>query len=113
MDAAGAQGTASDAEVLVVGAGPTGLTLAAQLAAYGIRCRIIDRSLDRARESRALAIQPRTLEVLAALGVTSEMIACGNRAVQLRMHVGRRTVPIRLFDIGVNDTAHPYLLFLS
>jgi 2-polyprenyl-6-methoxyphenol hydroxylase-like FAD-dependent oxidoreductase len=113
MAAAGAQGTASDAEVLVVGAGPTGLSLAAQLAAYGIRCRIVDRSLDRARESRALAIQPRTLEVLAPLGVTGEMIACGNRAVRLRMHVGRRTVPIRLFDIGVNDTAHPYLLFLS
>lgn len=113
MDAAGAQGTASDAEVLVVGAGPTGLTLAAQLAAYGIRCRIIDQSLDRARESRALAIQPRTLEVLAPLGVTREMIASGNKAVRLRMHAGRRTVPIRLFDIGVNDTAHPYLLFLS
>ena len=113
MDAAGATGTVSDAEVLVVGAGPTGLTLAAELAQYGIRCRIIDRNLDRARESRALAIQPRTLEVLAPLGITGEMIARGNTAVHLQMHVGRRVVPIRLFDIGVNDTAHPYLLFLS
>src|SRR5258708_32266532 len=75
------------ADVLVVGAGPTGLALAAQLAASGVRARLIDRSLDRVRESRALAIQPRTLEVLAGLGVTDELIACGNPAVQLRIHL--------------------------
>lgn len=46
-------------DVLVVGAGPTGLALAAQLCAYGTRFRIVDRSLDRARKSRALAVQPR------------------------------------------------------
>ncbi len=103
----------SHADVLVVGAGPTGLSLAAQLAAYGTNMRIIDRNLDRARESRALAIQPRTLEVLAALGVAEELVAAGNRAVQLRMHAGRRVVPVQLFDIGVADTAYPFLLFLS
>lgn len=47
------------AEVLVVGAGPTGLALAAELAAFGTRFRIIDRHPDRVNESRALAIQPR------------------------------------------------------
>ncbi|MET0711345.1 MAG: FAD-dependent monooxygenase, partial [Jiangellaceae bacterium] len=54
-----------DVDVLVVGAGPTGLTLAAQLAQYGTRLRFIDRQLDRVHESRALGVQPRTLEVLA------------------------------------------------
>ncbi|GIH03634.1 oxygenase [Rhizocola hellebori] len=103
----------SDVDVLVVGAGPTGLSLAAQLAAYGTNMRIVDRNLDRASESRALAIQPRTLEVLAGLGVTEELVALGNRAVQLRMHAGRRVVPVELFDIGVEDTAYPFLLFLS
>src|SRR6516225_6281913 len=72
------------ADVLVVGAGPTGLTLAAELAAFGVRARLIDRGLDRVHESRALAIQPRTLEVLAGFGVTDELVAAGNRAVQLR-----------------------------
>src|SRR5262245_33481483 len=62
-------------DVLVVGAGPTGLTVAAELAASGVRARLIDRGLDRVHESRALAIQPRSLEVLAALGVTDELIA--------------------------------------
>jgi 2-polyprenyl-6-methoxyphenol hydroxylase-like FAD-dependent oxidoreductase len=50
--------------VLVVGAGPTGLTLAAQLHALGATVRIVDRQLDRVHESRALAVLPRTLEVV-------------------------------------------------
>lgn len=100
-------------DVLVVGAGPTGLALAATLQQYGARFRIVDRALDRVHESRALAIQPRTLEVLAGLGVSDRLVAQGNRTVRLRMHMSRRTVSIPLFDIGLDDTAYPYLLFLS
>jgi 2-polyprenyl-6-methoxyphenol hydroxylase-like FAD-dependent oxidoreductase len=100
-------------EVLVVGAGPTGLALAAHLAAYGTRVRIIDRQPDRVHESRALAIQPRTLEVLAGLGVTSALLDHGRRAVQLRLHLPRRVVSLRLFDLGLADTAYPFLLFCS
>ncbi|HEX6578787.1 MAG TPA: FAD-dependent monooxygenase [Jiangellaceae bacterium] len=100
-------------DVLVVGAGPTGLTLAAQLRAFGARFRIVDRQIDRVHESRALAIQPRTLEVLAGLGVTAELVARGNPAVQLRMHLGRRVVSLPLYDRGLSDTAYPFLLFLS
>ena len=99
--------------VLVVGAGPTGLTLAAQLAAHGMRPRIIDRGLDRVHESRALAIQPRTLEVLAGIGVTDRLVAAGNRNVGLRLHARGRVVSAPLFDLGSPDTVHPYLLFLS
>jgi 2-polyprenyl-6-methoxyphenol hydroxylase-like FAD-dependent oxidoreductase len=101
------------AEVLVVGAGPTGLTLAAQLAAHGVRPRIIDRRLDRVHESRALAIQPRTLEVLAGLGVTDRLVAAGNRNVDLRLHTRGRVVSAPLFNLAAADTAYPYLLFLS
>jgi 2-polyprenyl-6-methoxyphenol hydroxylase-like FAD-dependent oxidoreductase len=82
--------TGSGADVLVAGAGPTGLMLAAELAAYGVRVRLIDRAPDQVHESRALAIQPCTLEVLAGLGVTDELVACGNSAVQLRMHARGR-----------------------
>ncbi|OEJ49604.1 FAD-dependent monooxygenase [Streptomyces agglomeratus] len=106
-------GASRSLDVLVVGAGPTGLALAAQLHAYGARFRIVDRHLDRARESRALAIQPRTLEALAPFGVTDELIARGNPAVQLRMHLPGRTVRLPLFDLGVADTPYPFLLFLS
>jgi 2-polyprenyl-6-methoxyphenol hydroxylase-like FAD-dependent oxidoreductase len=100
-------------EVLVVGAGPTGLALAAHLAAHGVRLYLIDRGADRARESRALAIQPRTLEVLAGLGITEHLVAAGNPAVQLRIHARGRQVAVPMFDLGLADTAYPYLLFLS
>jgi 2-polyprenyl-6-methoxyphenol hydroxylase-like FAD-dependent oxidoreductase len=98
---------------LVVGAGPTGLTLAAQLHALGATVRIVDRQLDRVHESRALAVQPRTLEVLRALGISERLVERGNDAVQLRIHAGGRVVSVRLFDVGLEDTAYPFLLFVS
>ncbi|HJS56835.1 MAG TPA: FAD-dependent monooxygenase [Vicinamibacteria bacterium] len=101
------------ADVVIVGAGPTGLTLAAQLQQFGARVRIVDRQLDRAHESRALAMQPRTLEVLRGLGIAQTLVERGNDAVQLRIHFGQRVVGMRLFDIGLEDTAYPFLLFIS
>jgi 2-polyprenyl-6-methoxyphenol hydroxylase-like FAD-dependent oxidoreductase len=100
-------------DALVVGAGPTGLTLAAQLQAMGATCRIIDRQPDRVHESRALAVQPRTLEVLRGLGVTEELVARGNDAVWVQLHAGARGVRVRLFGLGLDDTAYPFLLFVS
>jgi 2-polyprenyl-6-methoxyphenol hydroxylase-like FAD-dependent oxidoreductase len=103
----------SAVEVLIVGAGPTGLALAVELHAYGVPFRLIDRQLDRVHESRALAIQPRTLEVLARHGLAQPLVDLGNPAVQLWLHAGRRVAPIELFDVGLTDTAYPFLLFLS
>src|SRR6266508_3076829 len=114
MNAGRSPGRAGDGtEVLVVGAGPTGLAVAAQLAEFGARPRLIDRGLDRVLESRALAIQPRTMEVLAGLGVTARLVAEGNRAVQLRLHARNRVLSVPRSDQGMEDTAYPYLLFLS
>jgi 2-polyprenyl-6-methoxyphenol hydroxylase-like FAD-dependent oxidoreductase len=100
-------------DVVVVGAGPTGLTLAAQLQAMGAICRIVDRQPDRAHESRALAVQPRTLEVLRGLGITEKLVARGNDAVWVQLHTGSRGVRVRLFGLGLDDTAYPFLLFVS
>ena len=63
-------------------------------------------------ESRALALQPRTLEVLRGR-VTDRLLERGNRAVRLRWHAGDRTATLPLFDMGMDDTAYPFLLFLS
>jgi 2-polyprenyl-6-methoxyphenol hydroxylase-like FAD-dependent oxidoreductase len=100
-------------DVLVVGAGPTGLTLAAQLQAFGATVHIVDRHLDRVHESRALAVQPRTLEVLRALGLAEDLVARGNDAVWVQLHAGGRIVRVRLFGLGLDDTAYPFLLFVS
>jgi 2-polyprenyl-6-methoxyphenol hydroxylase-like FAD-dependent oxidoreductase len=100
-------------DVLIVGAGPTGLALAAQLQAFGTGFRLVDRQLDRVHESRALAVQPRTLEVLAGLGLADTMVERGNPTVDLEVHGRRRTTCAPLFDIGLDDTRFPFLLFLS
>src|SRR5215831_5533399 len=100
-------------EVLVVGAGPTGLTLAAQLHALSAGVRIIDRRFDRVHESRALAVQPRTLEVLRGLGIAQTLVERGNDTTRLQLHAGERVVVVRLFDVGLEDTAYPFLLLIS
>lgn len=106
-------GSVHSCDVLVVGAGPTGLTLAAFLQRFGVSVRIVDRNDDRAAESRALAVQPRTLEVLQTLGVADELIGRGNPASQLRIHGAGRVAKAQLFDIGIPDTKFPFLLFVS
>ncbi|WP_167043115.1 FAD-dependent monooxygenase [Salinibacterium sp. ZJ454] len=102
-----------EVDVLIVGAGPSGLALAVELQRFGIRFRIIDREPQAVHESRALAIQPRSLEVLAASGVAAELVELGRSAVQVSLHLGERELPLTLYAGAVRDTAYPYLLFLS
>jgi 2-polyprenyl-6-methoxyphenol hydroxylase-like FAD-dependent oxidoreductase len=63
--------------VLVVGAGPTGLVLACELARRGVPFRIVDRAEKRVSESRALAVHSRSLEVLEDLGALPALLECG------------------------------------
>jgi 2-polyprenyl-6-methoxyphenol hydroxylase-like FAD-dependent oxidoreductase len=60
--------------VLIVGAGPVGLTLALNLARHGVRPRIIDRAPSPSPHCRAIGVTPRTLEVWESLGVANDMI---------------------------------------
>jgi len=68
----------TDCDVLVVGAGPTGLTLAAQLLARGVRTRIIDKDPGTPRLSRAIGIQPRTIEALNMMGIADRFLDAGH-----------------------------------
>jgi 2-polyprenyl-6-methoxyphenol hydroxylase-like FAD-dependent oxidoreductase len=103
-----------DVDVLVVGAGPTGLALACQLARCGVRFRIIDKQPDRARESRALAVQARSLEVLQSLGLGEVLAGRGRTTTRLMLHVDRGApAAINLGNIGRADTRFPYILFVS
>lgn len=99
--------------MLVVGAGPTGLTLAAQLRSFGIRFRIIDRLLDRVHESRALAVQARTLEVLQGVGLAPQLVAAGRTSTRLMLHIENRVAEADLGGFGVADTRFPFILFIS
>ena len=101
-------------DVLIVGAGPTGLTLAAQLGSFGVRFRIIDRTLVQAHESRALAVQARTLEILQSLGLGDALVARGNPSADLALHFeGRGAMRIHLGGFAARDTRFPFILFVS
>jgi 2-polyprenyl-6-methoxyphenol hydroxylase-like FAD-dependent oxidoreductase len=75
-----------DCQVLVVGAGPTGLVLGAELLARGIRTRIIDKGDGAALQSRAIGIHARTLEVLDTMGLAERFIERGQTVRQLRFY---------------------------
>lgn len=99
-------------DVLVAGAGPTGLALALQAHDHGAQVRIVDRRLEPFRPSRALIVHPRTLEVLRPLGVTDALLAGGDVAPTVHLHLGRSEVPVRLGRFALPDTAFPHLLFV-
>jgi 2-polyprenyl-6-methoxyphenol hydroxylase-like FAD-dependent oxidoreductase len=83
-------------DVLIVGAGPAGLTLACDLARRGVQFRIIDAADTGFAGSRAKGVQPRTLEVFDDLGLVDDILDHSIRYPLLGVHVGPLTVPWRM-----------------
>lgn len=79
-------------DVLVIGAGPTGLTLACELARRGVTCRVIDKAPGLFAGSRAKGLQPRTLEVFDDLGVIDAIHAGGMAFPPFRLYAGQALV---------------------
>src|SRR2546430_14842909 len=75
-------------DVLIVGAGPTGLLLAGDLAAAGGACTILERRVEESNLTRAFGVHARTLEELDARGVADELVATGNSIDRLRLFGG-------------------------
>ena len=67
----------SGVDVLVVGAGPTGLAMAVELTRMGVRCRVIDKALEPSKTSKVLAVQARTLEYFDRIGIADAAVAEG------------------------------------
>ncbi len=91
-------------EILIVGAGPVGLTLAAELARYGVPVRIIDRAAHPSRTSKALVIWSRTLELMDRMGCTPAFLAAGLRARGVTIRDGATVIGHNDFD----HVASPY-----
>ena len=108
------RGTKTDTEVLVVGAGPTGLTLAASLTQRGVRVRLIDRGAGPTDQSRALGVQAGTLEALEqefGRPLVAAMIARGFPARDAYIHLDQRPpVTVRMESI---PSEHAYILMLE
>ena len=100
-----------DPEVLIAGAGPTGLVLALWLARRGINIRIIDKNPYPAAHSRALAVQARTLEFYQQLGFAHELVDAGHRIAAANSWIaGRRVAHIPFGDLGRGLSPFPYVL---
>jgi 2-polyprenyl-6-methoxyphenol hydroxylase-like FAD-dependent oxidoreductase len=107
------QEVSMDTDVLIVGAGPTGLMLANQLGRRGVRARIIDRHAGPSRETRALGVQARTLEIYSHLGIAERALELGKRATGGNIWArGRRTARLPL-GAGQRMTPYPFLLVLG
>src|SRR5665213_1194484 len=97
-------------EVLIVGAGPTGLALALWLAKLGVRVRIIDKASEPGTTSRAVAVQARTLELYRQAGLTDEVIARGHRTAAVNLWVkGEKAARLPFETVGAGLTPYPFL----
>jgi 2-polyprenyl-6-methoxyphenol hydroxylase-like FAD-dependent oxidoreductase len=103
-----------DTDVLVVGAGPTGLMLANQLARRDVRTLIIDRHAGPSRETRALGVQARTLEIYAKLGVIERALELGKPGTGANIWAeGRWMARVPIGEAGRSATPYPYILVLG
>ena len=93
-------------DVIVVGAGPTGLMLACELALAGVRCRVLERRTEQPNITRAFAVHARTLELLDARGLADEVLLHGVRIPSIA------PVPGSTLDLRVLDTRYPMVLIV-
>ncbi|OBK18672.1 FAD-dependent monooxygenase [Mycobacterium asiaticum] len=101
----------NDTDVLVIGAGPTGLALTASLHARGIRALVVDRLPAGANTSRAAAVNARSLEVLEELDVSRRLVKAGLTAPRFTMRQGAQV--LIAVDFSGLPTPYPYTLMIS
>jgi 2-polyprenyl-6-methoxyphenol hydroxylase-like FAD-dependent oxidoreductase len=98
-------------DVLIIGAGPTGLALALWLTHLGVRVRIFDRTAQPGITSRAIAVQARTLELYRQVDLAEPIVERGRRAVAANVWVaGKKSAHIVFGDLGANISPFPYVL---
>jgi len=104
----------ANCDVLIVGAGPTGLMLANQLVRRGVNPVIIDRHPGPSLQTKALGVQARTLEIYAQLGIIERALELGQPATGANLWPeGRFGARIPLGDIGRSLSPYPFLLILG
>jgi 2-polyprenyl-6-methoxyphenol hydroxylase-like FAD-dependent oxidoreductase len=91
-------------DVLVVGAGPVGLTMAAALSRHGLKCRIIDKAPAPTDKSKALVVWSRTLELLDGLGLAETFVQAGRKARALSIYSGGK----RLVHVEIAGAESPF-----
>src|ERR1700739_288633 len=97
-------------DVLIVGAGPTGLVLALWLTKLGVKVRVIDKTAEPGTTSRALAVQARTLELYRQLDLTDALFQGGHKVPAGHLWVkGEPAARLPFERIGSDLTPYPFL----
>ncbi len=97
-------------QVLVVGAGPTGLTAASELTRHGVRVRIIEQNAGPSIHSKALVVQPRTLEVFHAMGMSEAVAAEAQPVFRMQAHMEGKDMPMIQFGDVDGPFPRPVML---
>src|SRR5581483_8854900 len=101
----------ADTQILIAGAGPTGLVLALWLRRIGAAVRIIDKAAEPGTTSRAVAVQARTLEYYRQIGLADRVVADGYRFDALNFWVrGKRAAHVLFGEIGKGLSPYSYML---
>jgi 2-polyprenyl-6-methoxyphenol hydroxylase-like FAD-dependent oxidoreductase len=97
-------------QILIVGAGPVGLTMAAELARYGVSVRIVDKAAQRTDKSKAMVLWSRTLELLDRAKCSDAFVAAGLKIDAA--NIIAREKRLGHINIAGVESAHPYALSL-
>jgi 2-polyprenyl-6-methoxyphenol hydroxylase-like FAD-dependent oxidoreductase len=101
-------------DVIIVGAGPTGLALAMQFIRYGIDFVIFDKNETTTPHSKAIGVQARTLEIYEQINLSNKLIEQGAIAGKARMVVGGEVRgEVEFQEIGKGMSAYPYVLIVE
>jgi 2-polyprenyl-6-methoxyphenol hydroxylase-like FAD-dependent oxidoreductase len=96
--------------VLIVGAGPSGLMMAAQLLRYGVLPIIIDSKQGPTNQSKALAVQARSLEIYRQMGIVDRVISGGKQAKGVSFNdEGKKVASLSLANVGEGQTLFPFI----
>jgi 2-polyprenyl-6-methoxyphenol hydroxylase-like FAD-dependent oxidoreductase len=97
-------------DVLIIGAGPTGLVLALWLTKLGVKIHIVDKTSEPGTTSRAVAVQARTLELYQQLGLTEAFLSDGHKVPAVNLWVkGEKAARVGFETVGSDLTPYPFL----
>jgi len=103
--------TTQSNDIIIVGAGPTGLMLANQLTRFGVDYIILDQKSGPTDQSRALVVHARSMEIYQQMGLSDTILADGQQNGGITLHRnGKRTGSVNLVNVGENKSPFPFMM---
>jgi 2-polyprenyl-6-methoxyphenol hydroxylase-like FAD-dependent oxidoreductase len=98
-------------DIIIIGAGPTGLMLANQLTRFGIDYIILDQKSGPTDQSKALVVHARSMEIYQQMGLSDKILADGQQNEGITLHRnGKKTGSVNLVNVGENKSPFPFMM---